>query len=163
MSTVTIGRFITLLSAGMLAGILFGDRWGATRVRPVLSDSCFISFQQGLHTHFVPMMPILIIVATLSAAVLAWGLRRSGDRSGLLLTVCGLSATLFIFVLTRIVNVPINELLMTWSAAAPPADRLRAWAPWEQAHTVRTLVAIAGFCCHLLAAIRTPQPAAPAR
>ncbi len=138
----------------MLAGILFGDWRGATQVRPVLTDSCFVAFQQGLHTHFVPMMPILMIVAILAAGTLAVALRKSGDRTALLLTVGGLLTTVFVFALTRIVNVPINDALMSWSVSAPPADRLQLWAPWEQAHTVRTLVSLAGFCCHVLAVMR---------
>ena len=99
-------------------------------------------------------MPILMIVAILAAGTLAVTLRKSGDRTALLFTAGGLLTTVFVLVLTWIVNVPINDALMTWSVSAPPADRLQLWAPWEQAHTVRTLVALAGFCCHVLAVMR---------
>jgi hypothetical protein len=39
-------RFVTLLSTGLLAGILFGDRMGASLARPELSPSSFVTFQQ---------------------------------------------------------------------------------------------------------------------
>lgn len=49
------------------------------------------------------------------------------------------------------VNVPINSQLMTWNASSPPQDVMQIWARWEQAHTVRTAVAVLGFGCELLA------------
>jgi hypothetical protein len=49
------------------------------------------------------------------------------------------------------VNVPINSQLMTWNASSPPQDVMQIWARWEQAHTVRTAVAVLGFVCELLA------------
>ena len=39
--------------------------------------------------------------------------------------------------MTRIVNFPINDAMMTWSAAAPPSNVRDLWAPGAQLHTVR--------------------------
>jgi uncharacterized membrane protein len=144
-------RYLAVLSAGLTAGILFGDRMGATFARRELSPSSFVSFQQTLHQHFVPMMPILMIVAILASS--AWLiLNRSRVRSdGFAFLALAVLANVGVLVLTRLVNVPINHELMSWDAAAPPADVMAIWARWEQAHTLRTGFALLGFALELLA------------
>ena len=52
---------------------------------------------------------------------------------------------------TRTVNVPINNQLMAWNASSPPPDVMAIWARWEQMHTARTFLAVLGFAFELLA------------
>ena len=51
-----------------------------------------------------------------------------------------------------LVNVPINDALMTWQASAPPADLREIWSRWEQAHTIRTIVSVVALVSSALAA-----------
>ncbi len=44
MSVLEIVRVVGILLSGLVAGILFGDRMGATFARPSLSPSSFYSF-----------------------------------------------------------------------------------------------------------------------
>jgi uncharacterized membrane protein len=151
MKTVGIARFVAILSTGLIAGILFGDRMGASYARPSLSASSFVTFQQVLHTHFVPMMPILMGIAILSS--LAWLiLVRSRPRSvEFALVALLVLAFISVFALTRAINVPINVELMKWDASSPPADVRDLWARWERAHTIRTVVAVLGFALGIFA------------
>ena len=151
MNLLHIFRFTHLLSTGLLTGILFGDRWGTTPIRPTLPASCFTQFQQGLHVNYVPLMPILMIVSILSGLISMVLLRRSYKNKDFILTAIGTLCIVAVFVLTRIVNVPINNELMTWQISAPPQNWLQIWMPWEQAHTVRTVISIVGFVCLLIA------------
>ena len=142
-----------LLFAGLLAGILFGDRAGTSPVRPTLSDACFVQYRQGLHVHFVPLMPILMALCILSAVVTFALVRRQSKRaSAYALAAAVLSIA--VLVLTRAINVPINQQLMTWTPASVPPDWLRTWTPWEQAHTIRTAIALTAFIAQLCAAAR---------
>lgn len=144
-------RFVAVLSAGLIAGILFEDRMGATFARPALSVSSFVTFQQVLHVHFVRMMPILMGTAILFSV--AWVLLvRSRFRSAeFVFAALAALALISVSVLTRAINVPINVQLMAWDASAPPADVMNVWARWEQAHTVRTVMAVLGFALGILA------------
>jgi uncharacterized membrane protein len=54
-------------------------------------------------------------------------------------------------VLTRTINVPINDALMTWQAAAPPPNLRELWAPWEQVHTIRATLSVVAFILEMLA------------
>jgi len=53
--------------------------------------------------------------------------------------------------LTVRVNFPINDQLMTWSAATPPDNIIEIWSPWEKAHTVRTILCLGAFALEVAA------------
>lgn len=61
------------------------------------------------------------------------------------------AAIVFPVAIARIVNVPINDALMTWSASAPPPDMRARWAPWESAHAVRAAASVPAFALQLIA------------
>ena len=144
-------RFLAVLAAGLTAGILFGDRMGVSFARRALSPSSFVSFQQVLHEHFVPLMPILILTSVVTG--LAWLVlgRSTAGRVELVAVLLAVVGFIAVFVLTRLVNVPINVQLMSWDAASPPADVTLIWARWEATHTIRTSIAVAGFALEVLA------------
>jgi hypothetical protein len=57
------------------------------------------------------------------------------------------------------VNVPLNDQLVTWSVAFPPPNVHELWMPWEGAHAIRTVVAVAAFVLAVGAlALATPPP-----
>ena len=44
-----------------------------------------------------------------------------------------------------LINVPVNQTLMTWQVSSPPENVMQLWAPWEGSHTIRTVLAVLGF------------------
>jgi predicted DNA repair protein MutK len=84
MTVVGVARFVAVLSTGLVAGILFGDRMGATFARPALPASSFVTFQQVLHLRFVPVMPILrtaLAVLGFAASILALGTAKGSKAA----------------------------------------------------------------------------------
>lgn len=151
MRFLAVVRFLAVLSAGLVAGIFLGDRMGASFARPALSPSSFVTFQQIQHAHFVTMMPILIGIAILSSVAWLVLIRARVGSAEFLFLALATVATISVIVLTRTVHVPINSQLMTWTASSPPPDVMGIWARWEQAHTVRTVLAVLGFALELSA------------
>jgi uncharacterized membrane protein len=140
MDAATLVRVVALTCAGMLAGIFFGYRMGAYYALQKISSSSFVQFQQEVHVHYVKLMPPLNLCALLAA--LAWLFMERSHRSSaefrlVAASACGIA---LIIAMTRAVNVPLNNKLMTWDAAAPPADVRAIWAPWDRVNTIRTLV-----------------------
>jgi len=153
-------RLIAVVSTGLYAGILFGDRLGATYSRAALSPEAFVIFQQVQHVHFKPvLMPLTLL--TLVSSVLWVGLAARRPRGlGFWLAALAALAVVAAFAVTRVVNFPINDALMTWSAASPPGDLRKLWAPWEQAHTLRVALALSAFAlqaCSLTLAARSSK------
>lgn len=124
---------------------------GASFARPALSPSGFVKFQQIQHEHFVKMMPVLMGIAIFSS--LAWLvlIRSRIGSAGFVFLSLGTLAYISVLVVTRTVNVPINNQLMTWNASSPPPDVMQIWARWEQVHTVRASLSVLGFAFELLA------------
>jgi uncharacterized membrane protein len=152
MDAATIVRVIALACAGLLAGIFFGHRMGTYYALQKLSSSSFVQFQQVVHAHYVRFMLPLVLSALLAA--LAWlfmarSHRSSGEFWLVLASTCGIA---LIAAMTRAVNVPLNHQLMTWDAAAPPADVRAIWAPWDRVNTIRTLVSVGVFLLEVVAA-----------
>lgn len=151
MQVFMIVPVIAVVCIGLIAGIFLGDRAGAAYARPQLSVSSFVQLQQIVHVHFVKMMPPLIFAALLTG--LAWLLmvRAQWKTAGFWLIAVSTGAIFANLVMTRVVNVPINEQLMTWNIAAPPANVRELWAPWERVHTIRTVVAVCAFVLEVVA------------
>lgn len=148
---LSIVRTIAIVATGLYAGIIFGDRLGATYSRLALAPSGFVQFQQIQHVHFKPvLMPLTLVavVASLAWVVLSWSERR---KLHFWLAAAGATAMVLAFAVTRIVNFPINDALMTWSAAAPPSNIRELWAPWEHAHSLRAATSVAAFALQVIA------------
>ena len=153
---LNISRFFQLFTTGLFAGLLFGDRVGVTPIRPKLPASSFILFQQEIHLTFSKVMPVLLGVSLLSGVISLILLRRESRTSMFIFSALATLCVLAVIVMTRLVNVPINEALMTWSATAPPPNWQELWAPWERVHTIRTVVSLIAFACLVFPATNRP-------
>ena len=141
MDVLTIVRVVAVVCAGLLAGIYLGHRTGAYYALQKLSPSSFVQFQQVVHVHFVRFMPPLVLTALLAG--LAWLLMLRSRWASVefwlvAASACGIAV---VAAITRAVNVPLNNKLMTWNIAAPPSNLREIWAPWDRVNTVRTFVA----------------------
>jgi len=140
-----IARFVQLLLTGLYTGLLFADRIGVSPIRPKLPAAAFVLYQQDLHLRFGKLMPVLLggsLVAGLIALILQ---RRNYASKEFVFTAIATLCTVGVIILTRLINSPINETLMTWQVASPPENVMQLWAPWEGSHTIRTVIALLGF------------------
>ena len=140
-----LARFFQLLLTGLYTGLLFADRIGVSPIRPKLPAAAFVLYQQELHLRFGKLMPVLLGGSLLAGLIALTLQRRSYASKGFIFTVIATLCTIGVIILTRLINVPINETLMTWQVAAPPENVMQLWAPWEGSHTIRTVIALLGF------------------
>ena len=151
MSALLAVQIVSVFTTGLLAGIFFGDRMGNSYARPKLSASAFVTFQQVQNVRFARMMPLPILAALVSDVLWLVLLRDHMDLSSFRLLAVGTLALFLAVVLTRVVNIPINNRLAKWSSASPPSDFTSTWARWERVHTVRTILAVLSFALVLAA------------
>lgn len=151
MSGLVAVRFFAVLSSGLVAGILLGDRMGASVARPRLPASSFILFQQIQNRRFARMMPLPMGISVLASV--AWVILEL-PRAWTLSFLCaalGAVGVAAVVAITRVISIPINDQLGGWDPAAPPPDLMRIWARWEKAHTVRTVVGVLAVAFELAA------------
>jgi uncharacterized membrane protein len=140
-----LARFLQLVLTGLYTGLLFADRVGVTPIRPKLPPAAFVLYQQQLHLTFGKLMPVLLVGSVLAGVLSLILLRRNYKSRLFIFTMIATLCTLGVIVLTRLINVPINETLMTWQVSSPPENVMQLWAPWEGSHTIRTVIALLGF------------------
>jgi uncharacterized membrane protein len=145
-----IVRVIAVVCAGLLAGIYLHDR-AAASARGGLSASSFVQYQQMVHVNFVRMMPPLLLAAALGGFAWLLLVRSQWRAAEFWLIAASLCGIVFIAAVTRLVNVPLNNQLMTWSASSPPTNFRDLWAPWERIDIIRTIVAVSVFALEVVA------------
>lgn len=144
---LTISRFLQLFLTGLYAGLLFADRIGVTPIRPKLPPAAFVLYQQELHLSFGKLMPVLLFGSLLAGIISLFLMRRNYQSKEFIFTTIATLCTIGVIILTLLINVPINETLMTWQVTSPPDNVMQLWAPWEGSHTIRTVIALLGFAC----------------
>lgn len=133
--------FADLLLAALLVGAMFG-LW--LILNPAgLAAGVYITVQQQAIRTLNRAMPILggaTILLTILAAVLG---REDSTRLALLLgTVVSLAASGLI---TRFLNQPINAIVISWHADAPPENWTNVRDEWWRWHLVRLLAGLGGL------------------
>lgn len=149
MSALLIVQLVAVFTTGLLAGIFFGDRMGNTYARPKLPPASFLTFQQIQNVRFAKMMPLPILAALVSDALWLVLLRSKMDALSFQLLLGGTLALFAAIVLTRVVNIPINNRIARAEATSP--DLWKMWARWERVHTLRTVLAVLAFALVVLA------------
>ena len=151
MSVITTVQVIGILSSGLKAGALLGDRAGARFARPTLSPGSFVTFQQEQMRHWEKLMPVLSSVALLSSVAWLAMLRSDIASMRFMAVAVAVAANVASMALAVMGCLPINRKLMKWSAAAPPPDVMATWARWERVNDMRTILALLAFVVLMLA------------
>jgi hypothetical protein len=148
--TATAIDFADLLLAALLAGAMFGA-W--LMMRPAgLDAGTYVSLQQnGIRAlnGIMPALGALTIVLTVAAAVAS-----GSDRTRVTLLVSAAACLIVAGLVTRFLNQPINAVVITWSALAPPPEWSELRDAWWRWHLVRLAFALAGLSLIIAAALR---------
>ncbi len=140
----TLAGSIQILATGLIAGIFIAIAT-TEPARLSLEPTAFVQLQQGIHVVYAWMMPPLAMTAILAGLVWLVVLRKQLRSAGFLLAAISTACAAGALILTIIVNFPLNDLLMTWNAASPPANVKELWMPWESAHIIRTVIYVVAF------------------
>ncbi len=139
-----------LLSSGLLAGAF---AYGFFAVVPTFYEvplEVHLTYRDALMRHNGIYMQIVMAGSILTPLWWAFTIDRSMSSRWLAISASVLAAISFL--VTRFGNVPINRLIKTWSAMAPPADYERLLHRWLIFNHIRTLAALCGFACIVIAA-----------
>ena len=147
---VFVFDFASLVLAGLLVGVMlavcfiFNPRG--------LDASTYVTQQQwGVRTLHpkVPPLGIATVIASLVAALLP----RSDTRHTLLLYIAT-GLLIAAGLITKLLNMPVNAVVMTWSPQAPPGDWANMRDAWWRWHILRLTAGGIGFGMLVVAALR---------
>ena len=143
-------NFANLLLGALVAGTMFGIWMGYNPAG--LSADVYISQQQNAIRALNVVMPVLgglTIGLTLVAAAIA-----ANDRTRLILLLSAAGCFIVAGLITRLLNQPINAIVMTWSPSAPPTDWMQLRDDWWRWHVMRTMAGIGGLSLLIIAALK---------
>jgi len=152
-----IASVVAVLCSGLMAGLLFGDWLGPSFARAAMSASSFIQFQQIVHINYLRTLPALSTIALVAPVLWLIMLRARRDTAQFKILLCATIAIAIGYTITFIFNVPVNNQLETWSAAAPPNNAREIWSQWEKAHVARMIFWVLGFLLETLALVSASQ------
>ena len=150
MAVLTIVRVIAVVCNGVIAGIYLGY-FATAPARGALTAASFVQYEQVVHAYYGKLLPALIIAGVLATVIWLLIIKSQRKAAEFWLVAASFVGILLIVGITRALNVPLNNELMTWSAAAPPANLKEIWEPWERANAIRAIVAMGVFVLQTVA------------
>jgi uncharacterized membrane protein len=101
------------------------------------------------------IMAVLMISAVVIGLIAVVLLFRSRSTPAAWLAAIGLLLMIAVMVITLAVEVPIDNLIATWTEATLPADWQEIRARWSAFHTVRTFLALGAVAAAVGAGLAT--------
>jgi uncharacterized membrane protein len=154
-------RFLSLTFAGLFAGFVNGVLVFELSLRNY-DGSVYTQVRQVELDHLDTLASATLIPALITTAILV-ALAARGRGRAFWLTLAALVLLMTVFVLTLIVNLPINGDQAGWSVTAPPADWAGIRDRWQIAHAVRTVAAVLAFALLVAAAVVHAKQSFPRR
>ena len=140
---VTIFKFIALTSAGLLSGAFM---YGFLNVVPTFHEvpvTVHLVYRTQLMKHNSITMQLLMalsIITPLFYSALCWNIKLTRNFSML-----SASFAIVTLLVTRLGNVPVNQLIKTWQADNLPGNWQQLLHRWDIFNAVRTATSLACF------------------
>jgi uncharacterized membrane protein len=148
---IPAAMFVSLVVVGLVAGIFLATQLGQLRVQNTLDARDFTLVKHGFEAAVGKVMPVLVIAAGVSIALLVFLLRSSGPR--FIAVVLALILWAGVIIATLVYNAPVNALAVEWNPEAPAANWEELRDQWHRGQTIRTPLAIAAFAAIAFAAV----------
>ena len=144
-----LASLLALLSSGLLAGAFAYDFFAVVPTFYEVPLEVHLAYRDALMRHNGIYMQIAMAGSILTPLWWAFSMDRAMSSRWLAISASSLAAISFL--VTRFGNVPINRLIKTWSAVAPPADYERLLRRWQIFNDIRTATALFAFVCVVIA------------
>jgi uncharacterized membrane protein len=156
---VAVMQVLATCLIGLMAGFFFAFSVDVAPAMREIDAHGYVTTQQAIN-RAVRNLPFALVYfgAAVTPFVAALALYLAGRRRHAALWLgVALVYVAGVFLLTREVNVPINNALALWNPQSPPAQWQQARDEWNAANLVRCLVACACFAV----AAALPKRSAP--
>lgn len=148
--------FVSLTCIMLVTGVFWGTWFTLTRSIDHFNAEAFLSIGNTIIDNVAWPMRILM-PSTLLFMMLSLLLYPS-KRSWHFYLLCWSFVLMIItLMITVMIEVPIDDMIRTWTASAMPEDWEELRAKWQYYHGMRTLTSIGSFVCFVWALIFQKQ------
>ena len=148
--TITTIRFLNLVLAGLIAGILVGIWLGYNPTN--YSFTTYLEQQQGAIRALNTIMPLvgqITIILTLFSA-----LKQKTKKPVFIALISAAILLVAGGLVTKFGNQPINQIVMTWSNTSVPDNWTELRDKWWLLHKIRAVATCISFCLIVWTAVR---------
>ena len=135
-------QFVSIMLYVLVAGVMWGTWLSLARTMTDYDAATFLTDGKHMIENLAIIMAVLMISAVVIGLVAVVLLFRSGSAVAARMATVGLLLMIAVLVITVAVEVPIDNLIATWTEATLPADWQEIRARWSAFHTLRTFVAL---------------------
>lgn len=161
MRSIRIVHLAFTFCIGLFAGLLYTFEQGVIPTLATLTAVEYAKVEQGLIRALDAFPTGVIAVANLAMFLPLYPLVRLWKARHLRywqLTALGWALFFFgVGVFTIVLNVPINNAVLAWDPAAPPADWENARNAWNSLNAIRTPINYLSFLLMIWAAFEAPK------
>ncbi len=135
-------QFVSIMLYVLVAGVMWGTWLSLARTMTDYDAATFLTDGKHMIENLAIIMAVLMISAVVIGLVAVVLLFRSGSAVAAWMATVGLLLMIAVLVITLAVEVPIDNLIATWTEATLPADWQEIRARWSAFHTLRTFVSL---------------------
>jgi uncharacterized membrane protein len=135
-------QFVSIMLYVLVAGVMWGTWLSLARTMTNYDAATFLVDGKHMIENLATIMAVLMISAVVIGLVAVVLLIRSRSTVAAWLAAIGLLLMIAVLVITLAVEVPIDNLIASWTEATLPADWQQIRARWSTFHTLRTFVAL---------------------
>jgi uncharacterized membrane protein len=135
-------QFVSIMLYVLVAGVMWGTWLSLARTMTNYDAATFLADGKHMIENLGTIMAVLMISAVVIGLIVAVLLFRSRSTVAAWLAAIGLLLMIAVLVITLAVEVPIDNLIATWTEATLPADWQEIRSRWSAFHTVRTFLSL---------------------
>jgi uncharacterized membrane protein len=148
-------QFVSIMLYVLVAGVMWGTWLSLARTMTDYDAATFLADGKHMIENLGTIMAVLMISAVVIGLIAVVLLFRSRSTVAAWLAAIGLLLMIAVLVITLAVEVPIDNLIATWTEATLPADWQVIRARWSAFHTVRTFLSLAAIAAAVGAGLTT--------
>jgi uncharacterized membrane protein len=150
-----LAQFAGIMLYVSVAGVMWGTWLALARTMTQYDATTFLADGQHMIANLAVPMAVLMIAALVVGALVTLWLFRIRSAGAARLSLAGWVLMLAVLIITLAVEVPIDNLIATWTVTSLPADWQQLRERWAFFHTVRTVVSLAAVAAAVAAALIT--------
>ncbi|GAB4554056.1 MAG: DUF1772 domain-containing protein [Anaerolineales bacterium] len=161
MKSIRIVHLIYTFAIGLFAGLLYTFEQGVIPMLMTLNAAEYTQVEQVLIRSLDAFPTGVIVVANMAMLLPLYPLIRLWkERHTAYWRWTAAGWALFFFgvgIFTIVLNVPINNAVLTWNPSAPPADWESARNTWNTLNAIRTPINYVSFLLMIWACFEVPK------
>jgi uncharacterized membrane protein len=152
-SLIKLVQFLSIMLYVLVAGVMWGTWLSLARTMTNYDATTFLADGKHMIENLATVMEVLMISAVVVGLIVVVLLFWIRSTVAAWLALAALVLMVAVLVITLAVEVPIDNMIATWTEATLPSDWEQIRARWATFHTLRTFLSLGVVAAAVSAAL----------